>query len=44
MMQFELPMEVIEAVAQWAHDAGVPVMINPAPAAPMSARLLACAT
>ena len=36
MMQFELPMEVIEAVAQWAHDAGVPVMINPAPAAPMS--------
>ena len=37
-------MEVIEAVAQWAHDAGVPVMINPAPAAPMSDRLLACAT
>ncbi len=44
MMQFELPMEVIEAVAQWAHDAGVIVMINPAPAAPMSDRLLACAT
>lgn len=44
MMQFELPMEVIEAVAQWAHDAGVIVMINPAPAAPMSDKLLACAT
>ena len=44
MMQFELPMPVIEAVAQWAHDAGVPVMINPAPAAPLSDRLLACAT
>lgn len=44
MMQFELPMEVIETVAQWAHDAGVPVMINPAPAAPMSDKLLACAT
>ena len=44
MMQFELPMPVIEAVAQWAHDAGVKVMINPAPAAPMSDRLLACAT
>ena len=44
MMQFELPMEVIEAVAQWAHDAGVKVMINPAPAAPMSDKLLACAT
>lgn len=44
MMQFELPMEVIEAVSQWAHDAGVKVMINPAPAAPMSDKLLACAT
>lgn len=44
ILQFELPMPVIEAVAQWAHDAGVPVMINPAPAAPISDRLLACAT
>lgn len=44
MMQFELPMEVIEAVAKWAHDAGVIVMINPAPAAPMSDKLLSCAT
>ena len=44
MMQFELQMEVIEAVAQWAKDAGVPVMINPAPAAPMSDKLLSCAT
>ena len=44
MMQFELPMEVIEAVAQWAHDADVIVMINPAPAAPMSDKLLACTT
>lgn len=44
MMQFELPMEVIEAVAQWAHDAGVKVMINPAPAAPMSDKLLSCTT
>lgn len=42
LMQFELPMEVIETVAQWAHDAGVPVMINPAPAAPMSDKLLSC--
>ena len=44
MMQFELPMEVVESVAQWAHDAGVIVMINPAPAAPMSDKLLSCAT
>ncbi len=44
MMQFELPMEVIETVARWAHDAGVPVMVNPAPAAPISPELLACTT
>jgi ribokinase len=44
MMQFELPMEVTETVAQWAHDAGVTVMINPAPAAPISEKLLSCAT
>ncbi|MTR06520.1 ribokinase [Pseudoflavonifractor sp. BIOML-A7] len=44
MLQFELPMEVIEAVAQWARDAGVRVMVNPAPAAPISPKLLACAT
>lgn len=44
MMQFELPMAVIEAVAQWACDAGVPVMINPAPSAPISQRLLRCTT
>ena len=44
MLQFELPMAVIEAVAQYAHDAGVAVMVNPAPAAPVSAKLLACTT
>lgn len=43
MMQFELPMDVIETVAQWAHDAGVSVMINPAPASPISDKLLSCA-
>lgn len=44
MMQFELPMEVIETAAEWARDAGVPVMVNPAPAAPISPKLLSCAT
>ena len=44
IMQFELPMPVVETVARWAHDAGVPVMINPAPAAPMSDDLLECAS
>lgn len=43
ILQFELPMEVVEAAARWAHDAGVPVMVNPAPAAPMSDELLSCA-
>lgn len=43
IMQFELPMPVVETAARWAHDAGVPVMINPAPAAPMSDGLLECA-
>lgn len=44
MMQFELPMEVIETVAEYARTAGVIVMINPAPAAAMSDRLLSCTT
>ena len=39
MLQFELPMFINEAVARWAHDAGVPVMVNPAPAAPVSPEL-----
>lgn len=44
MMQLELPMEIIETVAAWAHAAGVPVMLNPAPAAPLSDALLANVT
>ncbi|WP_418780323.1 ribokinase [Intestinimonas sp.] len=43
LLQFELPMDVVEAAAGWANAAGVPVMVNPAPAAPISDRLLACA-
>ena len=39
-----ITLEVVEAVAEWAKAAGTPVMINPAPAAPMSDRLLACAS
>lgn len=44
MLQLELPMAVVEAVALWAKEAGVPVMLNPAPAAPLSDRLLSCLT
>ena len=42
ILQFEIPMPVVEQVAAWAHDAGVPVMVNPAPAAEISDRLLSC--
>nr|MCR4822915.1 bifunctional hydroxymethylpyrimidine kinase/phosphomethylpyrimidine kinase [Treponema sp.] len=31
-------------VAKYAHDAGVPVMLNPAPSAPLSDSLLSCIT
>lgn len=44
MMQFEIPMEVNIAVAQWAKQAGVPVMVNPAPSAPIPDELMACIT
>lgn len=44
MLQLELPMEVVESAALWAYDAGVPVMLNPAPAAHLSDSLLSCLT
>lgn len=44
MMQLELPMAIIETVARWAKAANVPVMLNPAPAAPLSDALLSCVT
>lgn len=43
ILQFELPMDVVETVAEWAYEENVPVMVNPAPAAPMSDRLLGAA-
>lgn len=36
MLQLEIPMEINELVAQYAYDSGVPVMLNPAPSAPLS--------
>ena len=44
IMQLELEMETIEYVARLAHDAGVPVMLNQAPAAALSDELLSCVT
>lgn len=44
MLQMEIPLEINLLIAGWAHTAGVPVMLNPAPAAPLSDALLACVT
>ena len=44
MMQLELEMPTIEYVARIAKAAGVPVMLNTAPAAPLSDALLSCVT
>ncbi len=44
MLQLEVPMEVTKFAARCAHEAGIPVMLNPAPAAPLDAELLSCVT
>jgi len=44
ILQLEIPMEINEFVAKCAFDAGVPVMLNPAPSAPLSDKLLSCLT
>ena len=44
IMQLEIDRATIEYVARVAHEAGVPVMLNPAPAAPLSDALLSCVT
>lgn len=40
LLQLEIPMEVNIAAARMAHAAGLPVMLNPAPAAPLPQALL----
>ena len=44
ILQLEIPMEINEIVAKYAYDAGVPVMLNSAPSAPLSDELLSCLT
>lgn len=44
MLQLEIPMDVNIAVARFAHVAGVPVMLNPAPAAEIPDELLSLVT
>jgi len=40
LMQLEIPMETVEYAAQIAHQKGVKVILNPAPAQPLSDQLL----
>lgn len=44
ILQLEIPMEINELVVRYAHEKGVPIMMNPAPSAPLSPELLACLT
>lgn len=40
MMQHEVPQDVNEVVAEWAAKAGVPVMLNPAPSATVTDKMM----
>ena len=42
MLQLEIPMKINEIVAEYAHARNVPVMLNPAPSADLSASFLSC--
>lgn len=44
MLQLEIPMVINEQVAAYAHDMGIPVMLNSAPSAPLSDTLLSHVT
>lgn len=44
LLQLEIPLEINLAVARWAKEAGVPVMLNPAPATELSDELLELVT
>ncbi len=40
ILQLEIPMEINELVATYAYEKGVPVILNPAPSAPLSEKFL----
>lgn len=44
LLQLEIPLEINLAVAHWAKEAGVPVMLNPAPATDLNDELLSLVT
>ncbi len=44
ILQNEIPMEINRLVSQYAKDAGVPVILNPAPSAVIPTELISCLT
>lgn len=42
LLQLEIPLETVEAVARHAHDCGATVILDPAPIQPLPPSLLAC--
>ena len=42
LLQLETPIETVVAAAKWAHAKGVPVILNPAPAAKLPKELYGC--
>lgn len=44
ILQHEIPMSINQTVAKYAYDAGVPVMLNSAPSAPIPDDLFRCLT
>ena len=44
LLQLEVPIEINRAVAAWAREAGVPVMLNPAPATELDETLVKLTT
>ena len=42
LLQLETPVGTVQAAAKWAHAKGVPVILNPAPAAKLPKALYAC--
>ena len=42
LLQLETPLETVVAAAKWAHAKGVPVVLNPAPAAKLPSELYGC--
>ncbi len=44
LTQLEIPLETVEYLGQIAHAAGVPLMLDPAPARPLPRHILSCVT